>query len=70
MRGYIWNVFSGLSHLLNALTGGDPRVSFSARIGAASHRGSALAAAIEAAIDAILFSRRHCYEHAVEEGLL
>lgn len=67
---YLWNVFSGLSHLLNAILGGDPRVSFSARTGAALVRGAAWAKPTAAVIDGLLFSRNHCLKHAREEDLI
>lgn len=67
---YLENVVAGFSHLLNAITGGDARVSFSARTGAAAYRGSKVAKVITALIDALLFSKNHCLEHAREEGLI
>ena len=70
MIAYLENLVAGFSHLLNALTGGDARVSFSARVGAAAYRGSVSASVIAALIDALLFSRNHCEEHAREEGLI
>lgn len=70
MIGYLRNVGAGLSHLLNALTGGGPVNSFSARVGKAQARGRRWAAVVAAIIDAALFSRNHCLEHAREEGLI
>lgn len=70
MIRYAENVVAGFSHLLNAVTGGDARNSFSARMGAEAARGSRLAAFVTACIDALLFSRNHCLEHAREEGLI
>lgn len=70
MRRYAENVLAGVSHLLNALTGGDARVSLSARVGASAYRGSRFAAVVAKVIDAMLFSRNHCLEHAREEGLI
>lgn len=67
---YLENVFAGLSHLLNALTGGDARHSFSARTGAALARGEAWARPVAWTIDRLLWSRNHCLEHAREEGLI
>jgi hypothetical protein len=70
VRTYLTNLVAGFSHFINALTGGDPDHSFSARIGAAVHRGKAWAAPIAGVIDLVLFSRNHCLEHAREEGLI
>ena len=70
MIDYAKNIVAGFSHFLNALTGGDPRNSFSARMGALAHRGSVLALIVTAGIDALLFSQNHCVEHAREEGLI
>lgn len=67
---YLWSVLGGLSHLLNALTGGKARNSFSARTGAALHRGSAWARVVAFIIDGLLFSRNHCLERATEEELI
>lgn len=67
---YLENVLAGVSHLVNALTGGDARFSFSARVGASASRGRRWAIVTEKVIDAMLFSRNHCYEHAREEGLI
>jgi hypothetical protein len=70
VRRYLENVVAGLSHLINALTGGDARVSWSARLGAEAHNGNVLSAVLALIIDTVLFSRGHCYEHAKEEGLI
>lgn len=70
MIAYLTNVGAGLSHLLNAVMGGHPRHSFSARCGAAAARGKGWAKACAAVIDALLFSRNHCAEKAREEGLI
>lgn len=70
MIDYLKNIVAGFSHFLNALTGGDPRNSFSARMGALSYAGSPLATVVCGFIDALLFSRNHCVEHAREEGLI
>ena len=67
---YLRNVLSGASHFLNALTGGDPRFSFSARVGAGQAAGKRWAQLAAAIIDRLAFSRNHCLEHAREEGLL
>jgi hypothetical protein len=70
VRRYLENVIAGVSHLINALTGGDARVSWSARLGAEAHHGNRLSAVLALIIDTVLFSRGHCYEHAQEEGLI
>ena len=70
VRLYLWNVVAGLSHFVNALSGGTPRVSLSARLGAEAYHGNRLAKVLAFMIDAILFSRNHCLEHAAEEGLI
>lgn len=70
MIAYVENLIAGLSHLLNALTGGDARFSFSARCGAQAEKGKAWAKACCAVIDRLLFSKNHCIEHAREEGLI
>lgn len=67
---YFENVFAALSHLVNALTGGEAMNSFSARTGAEAVRGKAWARVTERVINAVLFSRNHCREHAREEGLI
>jgi hypothetical protein len=67
---YLKTVVSGFSHLLNALTGGNPRYSFSARVGALSYRGRVWASVVASLIDTLLFSKNHCIEHAREEGLI
>lgn len=67
---YLRNVVSGWSHFFNALTGGDPAHSFSARVGAAEYRGKSWARPISWLIALLLFSRNHCIEHAREEGLI
>lgn len=70
MRTYFANLVAGFSHFLNALTGGDPEHSFSARVGRASFNGKVWAALTAGFIDLLLFSRNHCVEHAREEGLI
>lgn len=70
LYAYAENVLAGVSHLLNALTGGDARNSFSARAGAEAVKGRAWAKVASAIIDRLLFSRNHCIEHAREEGLI
>lgn len=70
MISYLRNVGAGLSHLLNSVTGGDPRYSFSARVGRAQVQGKRWANVVAAVIDRLLFSRDHCLEHAYEEGLI
>lgn len=70
MRAYLTNVGAGFSHLFNAITGGSPVNSFSARVGAQVVKGKRWAKAVAAVIDALLFSHNHCVEHAREEGLI
>lgn len=70
MIAYLENLVAGFSHFLNALTGGDARNSFSARVGMLASRGVDWAEVAEAIINALAFSRDHCREHAREEGLL
>lgn len=70
VKGYFWNVFSGASHLLNALTGGSPMNSFSARVGAADYHGEAWAHPFAVVIGLLLGSPDHCRKHAIEEGLI
>lgn len=70
MWPYFENVGAALSHLLNALLGGNAMNSFSARTGAAAIRGEAWALVCERLINGLLFSRNHCREHAREEGLV
>lgn len=70
MFGYLLNVLAGVSHLLNAILGGLPKHSFSARVGAAEHRGRKWARVVASIIDAALFSFNHCEEQAREEGLI
>ena len=70
VRRYLENVVAGLSHLINALTGGDARVSWSARLGAEAYRGNRASAVLAWVIDTVLFSKGHCFEHAQEEGLI
>ena len=68
---YLWNVFAGFSHLLNAVAGGDPMHSFSARVGHEAERlNRRWARVAENWIDGVLFSPGHCRKHAREEGLL
>jgi hypothetical protein len=70
MRSYFSHLLAALTRFLNALWGGDYRNSFSARVGAAAERGSPFAAVLGAVIDTLLFSRNHCREQAIEEGLI
>ena len=70
LPAYLENVFAALSHLANALTGGQAMNSFSARTGAAAIQGKRWALVAERVINAVLFSRNHCREHAREEGLV
>lgn len=70
LQAYVRNVGAGISHLFNALTGGDARVSFSARVGAAEHRGRKWARVVASIIDGLLFSHNHCEEQAREAELI
>lgn len=70
MIAYLQNVVAGLSHLINALTGGSAMNSFSARVGWRASQGAVWAIGLAAVIDACAFSRNHCAEHAREEGLI
>lgn len=70
LRLYLWNLVAGISHLLNAIAGGDPRVSLSARLGAEAFHGNRVSLTLTRIIDALLFSRNHCLEHAREERLI
>ena len=70
VRRYLENVVASLSHLINALTGGDARVSWSARLGAETYHGNRVSAVLAWLIDRLLFSKGHCFEHAQEEGLI
>lgn len=70
MIRYLERVLAGCSHFLNALTGGDPRNSFSARVGMEAHHGKRWAIRAARLIDGLLWSRNHCAEHAREEGLI
>ena len=70
VRRYLENVGAGVSHLINALTGGDARVSWSARLGAEAYRGNLTSAVLALIVDTVLFSKGHCFEHAREEGLI
>jgi hypothetical protein len=67
---YVLSVLSGLSHLLNAVLGGDPRYSFSARVGKAEVDGKPWARIVASIIDALLFNHDHCEEQARLEGLI
>lgn len=70
MIGYVLNVAAGLSHLLNAVTGGKAHHSFSARTGASAIKGRRWARLAELFVDLLLFSPGHCRERAREEGLI
>ena len=70
MRRYLERVIAALSHLLNAMTGGDPRNSLSARVGFEAHHCKRWAIRTARLIDGLLWSRNHCNEHAREEGLI
>jgi hypothetical protein len=67
---YIQNVFAGASHLLNAITGGPAKHSFSAWSGFKASRGVEWRRIVCVIVNALLFSRNHCLEQAREEGLI
>jgi hypothetical protein len=67
---YILGVLAGGSHLFNALTGGDPMHSFSARVGHAAAGGKRWAIGAERLIDSLLFNEDHCREQARFEKLI
>lgn len=67
---YLHNVGAAVSHLLNALTGGSARHSFSARVGWRAAYDVAWAIRAELIVNAVLFSRDHCREQAREAGLI
>jgi hypothetical protein len=66
---YFLNVLAAFSHVFNAVTGGTPRNSFSARVGKAVKDGEGWAIGVSNLIDHIL-GEDHCLEQAVEEGLV
>lgn len=70
LLAYLHNLFAGASHLLNAILGGDPMNSYSARVGEAEHRGKRWARVVASMIDALLFDYDHCEEQARIEGLI
>ena len=71
MKAYLSNLGWAATRLLNALTGGDPKVgSFSARAGLAKHEGKVWGVIAAALVDALLRSHNHCEEQAREDGLL
>jgi hypothetical protein len=70
MLAYVLNVLVGFSHLFNAFMGGLPKHSFSARVGAAEHRGKIWARVVASIIDGLAFDHNHCLEQAREEGLI
>ncbi len=59
-----------MTRLLNALTWGDGRTSFSARCGYALYRGKSWARLVVPVVDVLLQSRMHCVEQAQEAGLV
>lgn len=67
---YIQNVFAGASHLLNAVTGGPAKHSFSAWSGFKASCGVGWRRIVCVIVNALLFSRNHCLEQAREEGLI
>jgi hypothetical protein len=68
---YWINVGASVSVVLNTLTGGSYRNTFSARTGYAASIGKKWAMTIEKGINAIpFFSDNHCYLEAKSEGLI
>jgi len=68
---YLINVLASFSVVINTLTGGSYRNTFSARTGCAASKGSKWAVVAEKAINAIpAFKANHCYLEAKNEGLL
>jgi len=67
---YFLNVAASLSHVFNAFTGGDPRNSFSARVGKAASEGVRWAIGAERVINSLMFDEDHCAEQARFEGLI
>ena len=68
---YLINVLASCSVVLNALTGGSYRNTFSARTGYASMAGKNWAIVVEKVINSIpVFKANHCYLEARNEGLI
>ena len=68
---YLINVCASASVVLNALTGGSYRNTFSARTGCAAYNRKKWALLAEEWINKIpFFSANHCYLEAKNEGLL
>ena len=67
---YLQNLLAGFSHFINALTGGDASVTWSARLGAEAYYGNRVSTVLAEIIDRLLFSPDHCFEQAVEERLI
>ena len=68
---YIINVLASFSVILNTLTGGSYRNTFSARTGAAARHEKKWAVIVEKIINLIpIFSKNHCELEAINEGLL
>jgi hypothetical protein len=71
MSSYFINVLAACSVVLNTLTGGSYRNTFSARTGYSASIGKKWAMPIEKGINAIpFFSNNHCYIEAKSEGLI
>ena len=67
---YFIILLASLSVVLNTITGGSYRNTFSARTGLASMQGAKWAKITETGINTILFSGNHCHNEAKNEGLL
>ena len=67
MKGYVINILAAFSVMLNVITGGSYRNTFSARVGYGAHvNGSKFYTKIARIIDAIL-GDKHCYLEYINE---
>lgn len=68
---YFISVLASFSVVLNAITGGGYRNTFSARTGYAASMGAGWALKAEVAINSLpFFSDNHCRNEAINEGLM
>jgi hypothetical protein len=67
---YVLNILAGFSHLLNAICGGEPRYSFSARVGDEAEAGAKWAIYAARLIDGFFRRADHCHDQARIEGLI
>jgi hypothetical protein len=70
LLAYAQNLGAGFSHLFNALTGGEPRYSFSARVGDEAEAGAKWAIYAARLIDGFFRRADHCHDQARIEGLI